>query len=89
LYNDAGRWAYQREREEGVHDSDDLRQEYPRLSVSLCLLSYGLTPLIRLIAKKTGAMCYPNQRSVHRSSHPVPGRRIAMYLASVMLPCSP
>jgi UDP-GlcNAc:undecaprenyl-phosphate GlcNAc-1-phosphate transferase len=47
------------------------------------LLSYGLTPLIRLIAKKTGAMCYPNQRSVHRVPIPYLGG-VSMYLASVI-----
>ncbi|HHX28586.1 MAG: glycosyltransferase family 4 protein [Bacillota bacterium] len=46
-------------------------------------LSFGLTPLVRLIAKKTGAMCYPNSRSIHRSPVPYLGG-IAIYLASVI-----
>jgi UDP-GlcNAc:undecaprenyl-phosphate GlcNAc-1-phosphate transferase len=45
-------------------------------------LSFGLTPLVRLIAKKTGAMCYPNSRSVHGVPIPYLGG-IAIYLASV------
>lgn len=45
-------------------------------------LSVVLTPLIRAFAKKTGAMCYPNSRSVHRIPVPYLGG-VAIYLASV------
>ncbi len=47
------------------------------------VLSLGLTPLVRLLAKRTGAMCYPNSRSVHRVPVPYLGG-VAIYLASVI-----
>ncbi|HHY44723.1 MAG TPA: undecaprenyl/decaprenyl-phosphate alpha-N-acetylglucosaminyl 1-phosphate transferase [Firmicutes bacterium] len=59
---------------------------FEKETVAFCLafvISFGLTPLIRMIAKKTGAMCYPNSRSVHRTPIPYLGG-IAMYLGSVI-----
>ncbi|HHY75601.1 MAG TPA: undecaprenyl/decaprenyl-phosphate alpha-N-acetylglucosaminyl 1-phosphate transferase [Firmicutes bacterium] len=47
------------------------------------LVSFGLTPLMRLIAKKTGAMCYPNSRSVHKVPVPYLGG-VSMYIGSVV-----
>ncbi len=46
------------------------------------LFSLAITPTIRWIAKKTGAMVYPNSRSVHRKPVPHLGG-VAIYLASV------
>lgn len=46
-------------------------------------LSLGLTPVVRALARKTGALCYPNERSVHRVPVPYLGG-VSIYLASVL-----
>lgn len=47
------------------------------------VLALVLTPLTRRFAKKVGAMCYPNSRSIHKIPVPYLGG-IAIYLASIM-----
>ena len=46
------------------------------------VLALVLTPLTRRFAKKVGAMCYPNSRSIHKI--PVRTSAVAIYLASIM-----
>lgn len=45
------------------------------------VLSLTLTPLVRAFARRVGALCYPNERSVHRSPVPYLGG-VAIYIAS-------
>lgn len=46
------------------------------------VLSLVLTPLVRMFAKRVGAMCYPNSRSVHKVPVPYLGG-VAIYISSV------
>ncbi len=45
-------------------------------------LALGLTPLVRALARKSGFMAYPDERSVHQRPVPYLGG-VAIYLASV------
>lgn len=46
------------------------------------VLALGLTPLVRALARKSGFMAYPDERSVHQRPVPYLGG-VAIYLASV------